>query len=42
MPNESTAAPSPGPSSDLRYGTARSKVAFLFVRVGLAGADAFA
>ena len=23
--------------SDLRYGTARSKVAFLFVRVGLAG-----
>ena len=25
--------------SDLRYGTARSKVAFLFVRVGLAGAD---
>ncbi len=24
---------------DLRYGTARSKVAFLFVRVGLAGAD---
>jgi enoyl-CoA hydratase/carnithine racemase len=26
-------------SSDLRYGTARSKVAFLFVRVGLAGAD---
>jgi len=26
-------------SSDLRYGTERSKVAFLFVRVGLAGAD---
>ena len=26
-------------ASDLRYGTARSKVAFLFVRVGLAGAD---
>ena len=25
--------------SDIRYGTARSKVAFLFVRVGLAGAD---
>ena len=25
--------------SDLRYGTVRSKVAFLFVRVGLAGAD---
>jgi len=25
--------------SDLRYGTARSKVAFLFVRVGLAGCD---
>ena len=25
--------------SDLRLGTARSKVAFLFVRVGLAGAD---
>jgi enoyl-CoA hydratase/carnithine racemase len=25
--------------ADLRYGTARSKVAFLFVRVGLAGAD---
>ena len=25
--------------SDMRYGTARSKVAFLFVRVGLAGAD---
>ncbi len=25
--------------SDLRYGTARSKVAFLFARVGLAGAD---
>jgi enoyl-CoA hydratase/carnithine racemase len=25
--------------SDVRYGTARSKVAFLFVRVGLAGAD---
>ena len=25
--------------SDLRFGTARSKVAFLFVRVGLAGAD---
>ena len=25
--------------SDLRYGTAASKVAFLFVRVGLAGAD---
>src|SRR6185503_9329816 len=24
---------------DLRYGTAQSKVAFLFVRVGLAGAD---
>ena len=26
-------------ASDLRYGTARSQVAFLFVRVGLAGAD---
>ncbi len=26
-------------ASDMRYGTARSKVAFLFVRVGLAGAD---
>ena len=26
-------------ASDLRYGTDRSKVAFLFVRVGLAGAD---
>ena len=26
-------------ASDLRYGTARSTVAFLFVRVGLAGAD---
>jgi enoyl-CoA hydratase/carnithine racemase len=26
-------------ASDLRYGTARSKVAFLFARVGLAGAD---
>ncbi len=26
-------------ASDLRYGTAASKVAFLFVRVGLAGAD---
>jgi enoyl-CoA hydratase/carnithine racemase len=26
-------------ASDLRYGTARSKIAFLFVRVGLAGAD---
>jgi enoyl-CoA hydratase/carnithine racemase len=26
-------------SSDLRYGTARSKVAFLFARVGLAGCD---
>jgi enoyl-CoA hydratase/carnithine racemase len=26
-------------ASDVRYGTARSKVAFLFVRVGLAGAD---
>jgi enoyl-CoA hydratase/carnithine racemase len=26
-------------ASDLRYGTAGSKVAFLFVRVGLAGAD---
>jgi len=26
-------------ASDLRHGTARSKVAFLFVRVGLAGAD---
>jgi enoyl-CoA hydratase/carnithine racemase len=26
-------------ASDLRYGTIRSKVAFLFVRVGLAGAD---
>jgi enoyl-CoA hydratase/carnithine racemase len=25
--------------ADVRYGTARSKVAFLFVRVGLAGAD---
>jgi enoyl-CoA hydratase/carnithine racemase len=25
--------------ADIRYGTARSKVAFLFVRVGLAGAD---
>ena len=25
--------------SDIRLGTARSKVAFLFVRVGLAGAD---
>ena len=29
----------PGMASDLRLGTARSKVAFLFVRVGLAGAD---
>jgi enoyl-CoA hydratase/carnithine racemase len=28
-----------GMASDLRYGTARSKIAFLFVRVGLAGAD---
>ena len=26
-------------ASDMRYGTAESKVAFLFVRVGLAGAD---
>jgi enoyl-CoA hydratase/carnithine racemase len=26
-------------ASDVRYGTARSKIAFLFVRVGLAGAD---
>src|SRR6202521_2716566 len=26
-------------ASDLRYGTGRSKIAFLFVRVGLAGAD---
>src|SRR5215469_13326693 len=26
-------------ASDLRFGTSRSKVAFLFVRVGLAGAD---
>ena len=26
-------------ASDLRFGTARSKTAFLFVRVGLAGAD---
>jgi len=26
-------------ASDLRYGTARSKVAFLFVRVGLSGSD---
>ncbi len=26
-------------AADLRYGTARSQVAFLFVRVGLAGAD---
>src|SRR5579883_2694156 len=26
-------------ASDLRYGTARSKVAFLFTRVGLAGCD---
>jgi enoyl-CoA hydratase/carnithine racemase len=26
-------------ASDIRFGTARSKVAFLFVRVGLAGAD---
>src|ERR1700674_2484427 len=26
-------------ASDMRYGTQRSKVAFLFVRVGLAGAD---
>ena len=26
-------------ASDLRYGTARAKVAFLFTRVGLAGAD---
>jgi enoyl-CoA hydratase/carnithine racemase len=26
-------------ASDLRYGTVRAKVAFLFVRVGLAGAD---
>src|SRR5204863_9565740 len=26
-------------ASDLRYGTPRSRVAFLFVRVGLAGAD---
>jgi enoyl-CoA hydratase/carnithine racemase len=26
-------------ASDLRYGTVRSKVAFLFVRVGLSGAD---
>ena len=26
-------------ASDLRFGTARTKVAFLFVRVGLAGAD---
>ncbi len=26
-------------ASDMRFGTARSKVAFLFVRVGLAGAD---
>jgi enoyl-CoA hydratase/carnithine racemase len=26
-------------AADLRYGTARSRIAFLFVRVGLAGAD---
>lgn len=26
-------------ASDIRYGTARSKIAFLFVRVGLSGAD---
>src|SRR5437588_7398502 len=26
-------------ASDLRFGTARSKVGFLFVRVGLSGAD---
>jgi len=26
-------------ASDLRFGTVRSKVAFLFVRVGLSGAD---
>jgi enoyl-CoA hydratase/carnithine racemase len=26
-------------ASDMRYGTQRSKIAFLFVRVGLAGAD---
>jgi enoyl-CoA hydratase/carnithine racemase len=26
-------------ASDLRYGTARSKIAFLFTRVGLAGCD---
>ena len=26
-------------ASDLRFGTARANVAFLFVRVGLAGAD---
>ena len=26
-------------ASDLRFGTAKAKVAFLFVRVGLAGAD---
>jgi enoyl-CoA hydratase/carnithine racemase len=26
-------------ASDLRYGTSRSRVAFLFVRVGLSGAD---
>ena len=26
-------------ASDLRYGTSRAKTAFLFVRVGLAGAD---
>jgi enoyl-CoA hydratase/carnithine racemase len=26
-------------ASDLRYGTARSKIAFLFVKVGLSGAD---
>ena len=26
-------------ASDLRFGTERSKVAFLFVRVGLAGCD---
>jgi enoyl-CoA hydratase/carnithine racemase len=26
-------------ASDIRFGTARSKVAFLFVRVGLSGAD---
>jgi enoyl-CoA hydratase/carnithine racemase len=28
-----------GMACDLRFGTARSKIAFLFVRVGLAGAD---